>query len=162
MSYSTRHICHYATDRGWRKEVRLAALFTLLLSALISIPSAAENAYHLVGTVESKNFTGAVIITSDGKQSFYHLRETLPDGAQLVRVDADSILLKGSDGSRYEMFITASANSAGTAVSSPNTAMSSPNTTMSSPNIPSSVPRESIPNSAKKLRSKGGRAITPD
>jgi hypothetical protein len=60
-----------------------------------------------VGTVESKDFTGAVIITPDGMQSFYRLRETLPDGAELVKVYSDSILLKGSDGSRYEMFITA-------------------------------------------------------
>ena len=60
-----------------------------------------------MGTVESKDFTGAVIITPDGTQSFYRLRETLPDGAQLVQVHTDSISVKGPDGSRYEMFITA-------------------------------------------------------
>jgi hypothetical protein len=60
-----------------------------------------------VGTVESKDFTGAVIITPDGMQSFYRLRETLPDGTQLVQVHTDSISMKGPDGSRYEMFITA-------------------------------------------------------
>jgi hypothetical protein len=91
------------------KRVVLSAAFTfLLVPALRGSPSeAAESTYHLVGTVQSKDFIGAVIITSDGTQSFYRLRETLPDGAQLVQVHSDSIAVKGPDGSRYEMYITA-------------------------------------------------------
>jgi hypothetical protein len=93
----------------WRKVISSAAFFVLLFPALLmnATSGAAESTYSLVGTVESKGFTGAVIITPDGKQSFYQLRETLPDGAQLVQVHSDSVSLKGSDGSRYEIFITA-------------------------------------------------------
>ena len=80
----------------------------LVFQAFLGVPAgAAESPYLLVGTVESKGFTGAVILTPDGKQSFYRLRETLPDGAELVHVHARSISLKGSDGSRYEIFIAA-------------------------------------------------------
>lgn len=86
-----------------------ACYLVLFLIHLMGVSSgAAESAHHLVGTIESKEFTGAVILTPDGKQSFYLLRETLPDGGQLVQVHSNSISVKGPDGSRYEMFITAS------------------------------------------------------
>lgn len=108
MITSEKQRRHRATGIGWRKTVCSAAFCLLLFHALMGAPSAtAESTYHLVGTVESKGFTGAVILTPDGMQSFYRLRETLPDGAELVRVYSNSILLKGSDGARYEMFITA-------------------------------------------------------
>lgn len=130
------------------KIVRSAAFCLLLFPSLSGAPSlATENTYHLVGTVESKDFIGAVIITPDGIQSFYRLRETLPDGAQLVQVHSDSITVRGSDGSRYEMFITAGANSGGKV--------------MASPSITPSGPTESIPNSVKKRLSKAGRVAVP-
>jgi len=108
MITSEKQTRHRATGTGGRKIVRSAAFCLLLFHTLLAAPSAAaESTYYLVGTVESKGFTGAVILTPDGMQSFYRLRETLPDGAELVRVYSNSILLKGSDGARYEMFITA-------------------------------------------------------
>lgn len=98
--------------------VCFASYCLLLVSILMGGPSAAvESTYRLVGTVESKEFTGAVIITPDGNQSFYRLRETLPDGAQLVMVHSDRILVKGPDGSRYEMFVTATGRLQSTAAS---------------------------------------------
>ena len=96
------------TRRVWKQVVHSAAFCLLLFTALTGGSSvAAESTYHLVGTIESRAFTGAVILTPDGQQSFYRLRETLPDGAQLVQVHSDSISVKGPDGSRYEIFITA-------------------------------------------------------
>ena len=140
---------HSETGTGWRNIIRSAVFFLLLFQAAVGIISgAAEGTYNLVGTIQSKGFTGAVIITPDGKQSFYRLRETLPDGAELVKVDADSISLKGSDGSRYDMFITASANSGGPV--------------LISPNVTPALPREAMPNSAKKLRGRTGRLVAPD
>lgn len=93
---------------GWRYLIRSTA-YSLLLFIFLNGTSAgaAESSYRLVGTVESEDFTGAVIIEADGKQTFYRLREILPDGAELVKVHSKSISLKGSDGSRYDMFITA-------------------------------------------------------
>ena len=149
MITSEKQTRHRATGTGGRKIVRSAAFCLLLFHTLLAAPSAAaESTYHLVGTVESKGFTGAVILTPDGKQTFYRLRETLPDGAELAQVHDRSISLKGSDGSQYDMFITTSANSGGIV--------------MTSPNVPSSVPGESMPNASKKLRTKSGRVIGRD
>ena len=62
------HIRHRVTGTGWRTIARSAVFCLLLFPALIGgVPSgAAESTYHLVGTVESKGFTGAVIMTPDG------------------------------------------------------------------------------------------------
>jgi hypothetical protein len=107
MFSSAKQSSHCLTETGLRKIARSAAFCILFLSALTcSSAGAAESTYHLVGTVESKDFTGAVIIAPDGKQTFYPLRERLPDGAELIQVHDRSISLKGPDGSVYEMFIT--------------------------------------------------------
>jgi hypothetical protein len=127
MFSSTKQSSYCLTETGLRKIARSAAFCILFLSALTcGSDVAAEITYHLVGTIESKDFTGAVIITPDGKQTFYHLQEKLPDGAELVQVHDRSVSLKGSDGSRYEMFIT----SAGTLQ------------TAAAPGAPSITPRQ--------------------
>ncbi len=68
--------------------------------------SAAEPAgFYLIGTIVSKEFTGAVIKDGTGLQTFFRLYDALPDGSKIVRVQDDSISLKGTDGSLYDMFI---------------------------------------------------------
>jgi len=69
-------------------------------------PENASSAYRLIGTVEGGSFAGAVLDDTAGKQSFYRLRELLPDGSRVVKVRSDSILLKQADGTLYELFIT--------------------------------------------------------
>jgi hypothetical protein len=69
-------------------------------------PGSASSTYRLIGTVEGGSFTGAVLDDTAGKQSFYRLRELLPDGSRVVKVRSDSILLKQVDGTLYELFIT--------------------------------------------------------
>ncbi len=64
-----------------------------------------QSGYSLVGTIQSRNFSGAVITVAKGEQSFYRLGDKLPDGSQIVKVRADTILLKVADGSTYEMYI---------------------------------------------------------
>ncbi len=69
-------------------------------------PGSASSTYRLIGTIEGGSFTGAVLDDTAGKQSFYRLRELLPDGSKVVKVRSDSVLLKQADGSLYELFIT--------------------------------------------------------
>jgi len=63
-------------------------------------------AYRLLGTIEGRAFTGAVLSDSTGVQSFYRLNEKLPDGSQLVEVRSDSISLRGTDRITYEIYIS--------------------------------------------------------
>jgi hypothetical protein len=71
-----------------------------------SEPAAAPSAYRLIGTVEGGAFAGAVLDdAAAGAQTFYRLRETLPDGSQIVKVRSDSISVKQSDGMVYELYI---------------------------------------------------------
>ena len=102
---------HFFVIRAkWNRALRPLIFFLILLSVVLAASFAsAENTYHLVGTVESKGFSGAIIIAPDGTQAFYRLREILPDGAQLIEVRSDTILVKSPDGSRYEMFISSTA-----------------------------------------------------
>jgi hypothetical protein len=102
--------------------------------------------------VEGGLFSGAVFDDGTGIQAFYPLHGQLPDGSLLLRVRSNSIVVKINDGSLYEIFTTAGANSAVTA--------------MPSPNITPSVPKESVPNPAKKKstlpRGKAGRVVAPE
>lgn len=74
-----------------------------------------SSAYRLVGTIEGKAFTGAVLDDTTGKQSFYRLRELLPDGSLLVSVRAKSITVKSADGTLSEVYVSAGAQSASVA-----------------------------------------------
>jgi hypothetical protein len=69
-------------------------------------PAAAPSGLRLVGTVQSKTFSGAVLNDSSGQQLFFRLHDKLPDDSQIVKVLSDSILLKRPDGMLYELFVT--------------------------------------------------------
>jgi hypothetical protein len=66
--------------------------------------AAIESGYGLIGTIESRNFTGAVIRV-DNEQQFFRLGDKLPDGSRIVEVGADTILVKATDGTTHEMFV---------------------------------------------------------
>src|SRR5271169_2622355 len=66
----------------------------------------AQTGYNLIGTIRSGFFSGAVINIAKGEQSFFRLFEKLPDGSQIVQVRDDSISIKGTDGTLYDMFIS--------------------------------------------------------
>jgi len=102
----------------------LCLLFLLLIPgapdrAVAQVPAAAPTAFRLVGTVTSTALSGAVLVDSTGLQSFYRLRERLPDDSQIMKVRSDSILLKRTDGMLYELFITQDVKSAAPAGPAP-------------------------------------------
>jgi hypothetical protein len=84
-----------------------AFAFTLLLFFVGTVDAQAigPQASRLIGTIQSRNFIGAVFSDSKGEQSFYRVFDTLPDGSKIVTVRSDSISLKGSDGTSYDMYI---------------------------------------------------------
>jgi hypothetical protein len=65
-----------------------------------------QSGYNLIGTIRSGGFSGAVINVAKGEQSFFRLFEKLPDGSRIVQVRDDSISIKGTDGTLYDMFIS--------------------------------------------------------
>lgn len=71
-----------------------------------------SSVYRLIGTIEGKALAGAVLGDATGSQSFYRLHERLPDGSQVVRVQSDSISLRRSDGTSYDLYIHGSNSSA--------------------------------------------------
>jgi hypothetical protein len=81
-------------------------LFLAFSSALPANAQTDDNtSYRLIGTTQSKSFNGAVLQDATGKQSFYQLLDKLPDGSQIIRLNDDSISLRGEDGALYEMYI---------------------------------------------------------
>lgn len=70
-----------------------------------SEPAGAPSTYRLIGTVGGRVLVGAVLDDAAGAQTFYRLRDTLPDGSQIVKVQSDSISVKRSDGMVYELYI---------------------------------------------------------
>jgi hypothetical protein len=79
--------------------------FSFLFVSPLSAETDAGTAYRLIGTMEGKPASGAVLQDSDGKQTFYQLYEKLPDGSQIVKLRDDSISLKSEDGTVYDMYI---------------------------------------------------------
>lgn len=65
----------------------------------------ANAALRLIGTMEGKPVSGAVLQDSDGKQTFYQLYEKLPDGSQIIKLRDDGISLKNENGTVYDMYI---------------------------------------------------------
>jgi hypothetical protein len=84
-----------------------AFAFTLLLFFVDTVDAQATGpqASRLIGTIQSKNFIGAVFSDSKGEQSFYRVFDTLPDGSKIVAVRSDSISLKGASGTRYDIYV---------------------------------------------------------
>ncbi len=87
--------------------VLIACLFviSMLFIDCRDAPAAEPGGYSLVGTIMGSEFVGAVIKDSSGSQSFYRLYDKLPDGSKVVLVRTNSISLKGTDGTTYEMYI---------------------------------------------------------
>jgi len=81
------------------------SLLSLCLSDRVHAQVAAPSGYSLVGTIQSQNFIGAVIIVTKGEQSLFRLFDKLPDGSQIIKVRPDSISLKGEDGTTFNMYI---------------------------------------------------------
>ena len=63
------------------------------------------SAYTLIGTIEGESFAGAVLADATNLQAFYRLGQKLPDGAQLVTVKRDKVVLKRPDGAPVEIQI---------------------------------------------------------
>jgi len=101
---------HYATIKHEviRKLVLVSIFLFLLLYLIDQVHGqvAAQSGYNLIGTIHSGDFSGAVIRVEKGEQSFFRLFEKLPDGSQLVKVRDDSISIKGTDDTLYDMFIS--------------------------------------------------------
>lgn len=103
-----------------RAPARRSLLLLLLLLLLPMLFLASEMdaqvfgtaSVRLIGTIEGKNFYGAVFQDAAGKQLFYQLNETLPDGSKIIKVREDSISLKGPDGVVYDMYIAHDTKSA--------------------------------------------------
>ncbi len=87
--------------------------------ALAAAP--ASGGYSLIGTIQSQDFSGAVIRSGSSDQT-YRLGEKLPDGSQIIKVQSDSILLKDADGMTYEMFILHESSKGGAGSASVDTA----------------------------------------
>jgi hypothetical protein len=89
------------------------AALVLLVLAFLGVsgrPSPAQpapepQALQLIGVIESDQFAGAVLTDSAGEQTFYRMREELPDGSRIVKMENDHIVIKRSDGTSYELFI---------------------------------------------------------
>ncbi len=76
-----------------------------IISTTGDAQEAAQSGYGLIGTIQSGDLTGAVIAVTKGEQSFFRKFEKLPDGSQIVGVHPDSIVLKGPDGTTFEMYV---------------------------------------------------------
>jgi hypothetical protein len=106
-----------------RKNIPLVFLFALFFSSSLFGATGAvaqgpgQQDYRLVGTIESNGFAGAVLSDAKGEQSFYRLHDMLPNGFQLVQVRPDSVLVRGTDGKDYEMFILHETSTVGAATS---------------------------------------------
>jgi hypothetical protein len=103
--------CSYSTSPRKRLLINLFLTILLLVVPLslisqVNAQSATESGYSLIGTIRSGDFSGAVIKVAKGEQSFFRLFEKLPDGSQIVQVHDDSISLKGTDGTIYDMYIS--------------------------------------------------------
>jgi hypothetical protein len=100
------HIRLRSVDKIIRAALFLSFIFLSALfpgSAWPQTPGA--QTYRLIGSIQSRDFTGAVISDAKGEQSVYGLLDKLPDGSQIVEVRQDSISLKGADGTSYEIYI---------------------------------------------------------
>ncbi|MCK9419839.1 MAG: PDZ domain-containing protein [Nitrospirae bacterium] len=67
-------------------------------------PAAESSNYKLIGTIEGRSFSGAVLEDSTG-QVFYRLHQKLPDGSQLIRVKRDKVTLQRPEGSTIDILV---------------------------------------------------------
>ncbi len=129
--------------------MRLSVFIVVLMSAFfiageVHAQVAGSSGYRLVGIVQGKDFVAAVIDDGKNEQSVYRLREQLPDGSVVAKVQKDSVTIKRSDGSSYDLFLLQNAksspqtkSSAGAATGS--TAVPAPQNSAPAP-VPNAVP----------------------
>jgi hypothetical protein len=108
------HARHHTT----RNAFRFSAFVAFLLASSFFFSDAGQaqapqqandpSGYRLIGTMEGTPLAGAVISDSTGTQTFYRLHEMLPDGSQVIKVRSDSISLKRSDGTSYDLYFRGS------------------------------------------------------
>jgi len=109
------------SNTEWKAAYRSNLAFVIIFVffafcvQLANAQSAANSTFRLIGTIESKLLSGAILQDTTGEQSLYQLYDKLPDGSQVVKVQSDSILLRGSDGTTYEIYITRETKSVATA-----------------------------------------------
>lgn len=105
MRLRIRNVSHAILKKRLSGPVRVVLLvFPLLFIRPSPVLSGNDSSYRLIGTIKSRGFTGAVLDNGTGGQVFYRLREQLPDGSRIVKVENNTILLKRSDGSLHELF----------------------------------------------------------
>jgi len=125
---------HTATVHVIEKVVSIPALTSLLIISNIASAQSGSaggpSTFRLIGTIKSEALSGAVFNDAAGQQSFYRLNERLPDGSQVVKIYENSILLKGTDGVQYELFILHELKTAVPAPPTPDISRPSPGTIM--------------------------------
>ena len=128
------------------KLFRVALVFTLVLFFVDTLDAqpAGPQVTRLIGTIQSKNFIGAVFSDAKGEQSFYRLYEKLPDGMKIVEVRSNSITLKGESGEHYDVYINHNIKTVGAAIQSAHIASSSPGTAISTAEPLQPNPRRGI------------------
>lgn len=67
-------------------------------------PVAESSNYKLIGTIEGKDFSGAVLEDGSG-QVFYRMHQKLPDGSQLVKVTRSKVTLRRPEGSMIDILL---------------------------------------------------------
>ncbi len=95
------------TTRAVAFVVSLSLIFVAVVARIAGAQTESPNpsSYRLIGTVDYGDVSGAVLDDATGAQTFYRLREKLPDGSQIVKVKSDSIALRRPDGSLIELYI---------------------------------------------------------
>jgi hypothetical protein len=63
-------------------------------------------ASRLVGAMKVGEGSVVVFENAKGEQTFYRMGETFPDGAKIVAVNTNSIIVKRPDGSKVEYFVS--------------------------------------------------------
>ncbi len=106
MSYHEQQARGTNILRNFPHFIIAFSLVVLFSVVKVSAQTAGSQTPSLVGTIESGAFVGAVLSDAKGEQVFYRLKEKLPDGSQIVKVRANSISLKGADGTSYDMYIS--------------------------------------------------------
>ena len=137
-----------------QKFTVIGVYFSLLLGfAGFSYAQAAapSSGLSLIGTIRSDDFAGAVI-RAGNEQTFYRLGDKLPDGSQIIKVRPDTILLKGSDGMTYEMYILHETKSVGAVAQAQNEP--SPTAQQTMPQTIQRNPGEHVMNAYERRRLK--------
>jgi len=90
------------------KLVSFASLLLFLYGSFSAVPLHAQvspGPYRLIGTIKGKDVAGAVLDDSAGNQIFYRLREKLPDGSRITRIQDDVVSVQREDGTSYDLYI---------------------------------------------------------